>query len=59
VARDPNDKQLVQDFLSRPRRTRVEMEEAKLASKRPARAGAATAVADPILTEDEDEEEDL
>jgi RNA polymerase primary sigma factor len=48
VARDPHDTQLVEDLLSaRPRRTRVEMAEAKLASKRPARAAAgAAAVAD-------------
>ncbi len=45
VARDPHDTQLVEDLLSaRPRRTRVEMEEAKLASQRSARAGAGAAV---------------
>ena len=36
------DKQLVEAVLAgRPRRTKVEQEEAKLASKRPARAGVA------------------
>jgi hypothetical protein len=46
VARDPHDTQLVEDILSaRPRLTRVEMEETKLASQRPARAGSGAAVA--------------
>jgi RNA polymerase sigma factor RpoD-like protein len=45
VAHDSHDTQLVEDLLSaRPRRTRVEMEEAKLASKRPGRAAAGAAV---------------
>ncbi len=45
MIRDPHDTQLVEDLLSpRPRRTRVEMEEAKLASKRPSRAVAGAAV---------------
>jgi RNA polymerase sigma factor RpoD-like protein len=44
VAHDPHDTHLVEDLLSaRPRRTRVEMAEAKLASKRPARATAGAA----------------
>jgi hypothetical protein len=46
VARDPHDTQLVEDiFSARPRLTRVEMEETKLASQRHARAGSGAAVA--------------
>ena len=41
---DPLDKQLVEAVLSsRPRRTKRELEEAKLATMRPRRAGAAAA----------------
>ena len=58
MSQDPMDKQLVEAVLAgRPRRTRVEMEEAKLASKRPARAGVA-AVADPIEIDDDDDDDD-
>jgi len=49
---DPLDKQLVEAVLSRPRRAKADLEEAKLAGMRPARA--AVAVAD-----DEDDDEDL
>src|SRR3954468_18323344 len=42
---DPLDKQLVEAVLSRPRRAKADLEEAKLAGLRPSRAGAA--VADP------------
>ena len=42
MAQDLLDKQLVEAVLSaRPRRTKMEIEEARLASKRPARPGAA------------------
>ena len=53
------DKQLVEAVLAgRPRRTKVEQEEAKLASKRPARAG--VAVLSPVeLDEDDDDDDDL
>ena len=61
---DPLDKQLVEAVLSsRPRRTRRELEEAKLATMRPRRAGAAVAPAsadpDADLEDDEDDDEDL
>ena len=53
MAQDPLDKQLVEAVLSaRPRRTRVEIEEARLASKRPARSGSATAIAERDADED-------
>ena len=42
---DPLDKQLVEAVLSRPRRGKAELEEAKLAGLRPSRAKAAVAVA--------------
>ena len=37
---DPLDKQLVEAVLTRPRRRRADLEEAKLASLRPSRAAA-------------------
>ena len=49
---DPLDKQLVEAVLSRPRRAKADIEEAKLAGLRP-RRGAAVAVAEP----DDDEED--
>ncbi len=53
---DPLDKQLVEAVLSRPRRAKADLEEAKLAGMRPSRGrAAATAVAE----RDEDEDEDL
>ncbi len=60
---DPLDKQLVEAVLaSRPRRTRRELEEAKLASMRPKKAGAASIAldpdADPDLDLDDDDEDD-
>jgi RNA polymerase primary sigma factor len=52
------DKQLVEAVLAgRPRRTKVEQEEAKLASKRPARAG--VAVLSPVELDDDDDDDDL
>ena len=60
---DPLDKQLVEAVLSsRPRRTKRELEEAKLATMRPRRAGAAVAPvsADPDAdADDDDDDEDL
>ena len=59
---DPLDKQLVEAVLSsRPRRTKRELEEAKLATMRPRRAGAAVAPvsADPDAELDDDDDEDL
>jgi len=49
---DPLDKQLVEAVLSRPRRAKADLEEAKLAGLRPARG--ATAVA----TDDDDDDDD-
>jgi RNA polymerase primary sigma factor len=52
------DKQLVEAVLAgRPRRTKVEQEEAKLASKRPARAG--VAVLAPVTDLDGDDDDDI
>jgi RNA polymerase primary sigma factor len=52
---DPLDKQLVEAVLTRPRRARADLEEAKLANMRPGRAAVA-----PIEVElDEDEDEDI
>ncbi len=47
---DPLDKQLVEAVLSRPRRGKAELEEAKLAGLRPSRAKVAVAVADDVTT---------
>jgi RNA polymerase primary sigma factor len=53
---DPLDKQLVEAVLaSRPRRTRRELEEAKLASMRPRRADGSAA---PVLSEDDDDDDE-
>jgi RNA polymerase primary sigma factor len=53
---DPLDKRLVEAVLSRPRRAKADLEEAKLAGLRPSRGRAATAVATP---DDDDEDDDL
>jgi RNA polymerase primary sigma factor len=53
---DPLDKQLVEAVLSRPRRAKADLEEAKLAGLRPSRS---TGVALVDEDEDEDEDEDL
>jgi RNA polymerase primary sigma factor len=55
---DPLDKQLVEAVLSRPRRAKADIEEAKLAGLRPRRA-AAVAVAEPDEDEDDDDDLDL
>ena len=55
---DPLDKQLVEAVLSRPRRGKAEIEEAKLAGLRPSRAKVAVAVADDD-DDDDDDDEDL
>ncbi len=52
---DPLDKQLVEAVLSRPRRGKADLEEAKLAGMRPER-GRAVAVADD---DDDDDDDDL
>ncbi|MDF2734541.1 MAG: polymerase sigma factor RpoD, partial [Chloroflexota bacterium] len=51
---DPLDKQLVEAVLSRPRRAKADLEEAKMAGMRPARGATAVAAA-----EDDDDDEDL
>jgi hypothetical protein len=55
---DPLDKQLVDAVLSRPRRAKADLEEAKLAGLRPQR-GAAAAVAEDDDDDDDDEDIDL
>jgi RNA polymerase primary sigma factor len=56
---DPLDKQLVEAVLaSRPRRTRQELEEAKLATMRPRRDSTAPATA-PAANDDDDEDTDI
>ena len=52
---DPLDKQLVEAVLSRPRRAKADLEEAKLAGLRPARGRTAVAEAD----DDDDDDTDL
>jgi RNA polymerase primary sigma factor len=56
---DPLDKQLVEAVLSRPRRGKAELEEAKLAGLRPSRASAAAVASDEDEDEDEDDDLDL
>ncbi len=58
MSADPLDKQLVEAVLSRPRRGKAELEEAKLAGLRPSRAKAATAVAGDD-DDDDDDDDDL
>ena len=55
MSADPLDKQLVEAVLSRPRRAKADIEEAKLAGLRPSRK-AAVAVADD---DEEDDDDDL
>jgi len=56
MSADPLDKQLVEAVLSRPRRAKAEIEEAKLAGLRPSRAKAGVAVAGD---DDDDDDDDL
>ncbi len=56
---DPLDKQLVEAVLSRPRRSKAELEEAKTAGLRPSRAKAGTAVASADDDDDDDDDLDL
>ena len=55
---DPLDKQLVEAVLTRPRRAKADVEEAKMAGLRPSR-GSTTAVAESDEDEDDDEDLDL
>jgi RNA polymerase primary sigma factor len=54
VAGNPLDKQLVEAVLSRPRRRKADVEEAKLANLRPARRAAAAAPVKVVADDDED-----
>src|SRR5688572_13165679 len=56
---DPLDKQLVEAVLSRPRRAKADLEEAKLAGLRPSRGATAVAAADDDDDDDDDEDLDL
>ena len=56
MSADPLDKQLVEAVLSRPRRAKADLEEAKMAGLRPARAKAGVAV---VTDDDEDDDDDL
>ena len=56
---DPLDKQLVEAVLSRPRRAKADLEEAKLAGLRPARGRTALAVAPDDEDDDDDADLDL
>jgi len=53
---DPLDKQLVEAVLSRPRRAKADLEEAKLAGLRPSRGSTGVATEDD---DDDDDDEDL
>jgi RNA polymerase primary sigma factor len=57
MSTDPLDKQLVEAVLSRPRRAKADLEEAKLAGLRPSRS-TGVAIADDD-DEDDDEDDDL
>ncbi len=60
MSADPLDKQLVEAVLSRPRRAKADLEEAKLAGLRPSRPKAGVAIAgDDDDDDDEDDELDL
>src|SRR6185312_14678032 len=59
MSADPLDKQLVEAVLSRPRRAKADLEEAKLAGLRPSRARTAVAVAPDDDDDDDDEDLDL
>ena len=59
MAADPLDKQLVEAVLSRPRRAKADLEEAKLAGLRPSRPKAGVAVADDDDDDDDDDDLDL
>src|SRR6187399_3052486 len=57
MSADPLDKQLVEAVLSRPRRAKADLEEAKLAGLRPSRPKAGVAVAGDDDDDDDDDEE--
>ena len=57
MSADPLDKQLVEAVLSRPRRAKADLEEAKMAGLRPSRPKAGVAVAGDDDDDDDDDEE--
>ncbi len=59
MSADPLDKQLVEAVLSRPRRAKADLEEAKLAGLRPSRPKAGVAVAGDDDDDDDDDDLDL
>ena len=59
MSADPLDKQLVEAVLSRPRRAKADLEEAKLAGLRPSRPKAGVAIAGDDDDEDDDDDLDL
>jgi RNA polymerase sigma factor RpoD-like protein len=59
MSADPLDKQLVEAVLTRPRRAKAEIEEAKLANIRPSRVRAGTAAAGDDDNDDDDLDLDL
>jgi RNA polymerase sigma factor RpoD-like protein len=59
MSADPLDKQLVEAVLSRPRRAKADLEEAKMAGLRPSRPKAGVAVASDDDDDDDEEELDL
>ena len=59
MSADPLDKQLVEAVLSRPRRAKADLEEAKMAGLRPSRPKAGVAVAGDDDDDDDDDDLDL
>jgi RNA polymerase primary sigma factor len=59
MSADPLDKQLVEAVLSRPRRAKADLEEAKMAGLRPSRAKAGVAVADDDDADDDEVDLDI
>src|SRR3954469_5312939 len=59
MSADPLDKQLVEAVLSRPRRAKADLEEAKLAGLRPSRPKAGAPAASDDDDDDDDEDLDL
>ena len=59
MSADPLDKQLVEAVLSRPRRAKADLEEAKMAGLRPSRPKAGVAIAGDDDDDDDDDDLDL
>ncbi len=59
MSADPLDKQLVEAVLSRPRRAKADVEEAKMAGLRPSRPKAGVAIAGDDDDDDDDDDLDL